>query len=230
MFKERSKAYELLDGRDIPEADLFQNLKELHFINTYLGGYRITFNALQHLLVKADYPYAIVDIGSGGGDTLKAIARWCAAHQIQATLTGIDLKESCTRYATIHAPDASIQFITDDYINASKHVNKIDILHASLFCHHLNEAQIISLIQYARSIRATLVINDLERNPIAYYAIKLLTRLFSSSYLVKHDAPLSVLRGFKKKEWLRMIEQSGAKHYQVSNMWAFRHQVIIYAN
>jgi hypothetical protein len=47
--------------------------------------------------------------------------------------------------------------------------------------------------------------------------------------LVKNDAPLSVLRGFKKKEWLEIIQQSGAKNYTLKNKWAFRHQVIIYA-
>ena len=43
-------------------------------------------------------------------------------------------------------------------------------------------------------------INDLHRHPLAYHSIRILTSLFSKSYLVKNDAPLSVLRGFKKKE------------------------------
>jgi hypothetical protein len=74
-----------------------------------------------------------------------------------------------------------------------------------------------------------LIVNDLERNPIAYYAIKWLTALFSKSYLVKNDAPLSVARGFKKREWLAMIQEAGATRYSVKNKWAFRHEIIVYA-
>jgi 2-polyprenyl-3-methyl-5-hydroxy-6-metoxy-1,4-benzoquinol methylase len=229
MFKKRSYFSELLDGTDLPELDLFQNLKELHFINTYLGGYRITFDALQILLSNRQENYYIVDIGSGGGDTLKEIYHWCHSKNIKATLTGIDLKPSCINYSNLNNPIPSIEFICDDYVNALNHLEKIDFIHASLFCHHLTEKQIVALIHFSQSANATLIINDLERNPIAYYAIKLLTKLFSNSYLVKNDAPLSVLRGFKKKEWLEIIQQSGAKNYTLKNKWAFRHQVIIYA-
>jgi hypothetical protein len=110
------------------------------------------------------------------------------------------------------------------------HVPKIDIIHACLFCHHLDEAQLIELIQFATSKKITLIINDLERNVFAYYAIKTLTALFSKSYLVKNDAPLSVARGFKKKEWLAIIHKAGAAHFSVKNKWAFRHEIIIYGN
>jgi len=47
---------------------------------------------------------------------------------------------------------------------------------------------------------------------------------------VKNDAPLSVLRGFKKKEWLEILQRSGATRFSVRNKWAFRHEVIVYGN
>ena len=110
------------------------------------------------------------------------------------------------------------------------HVQDIDIIHACLFCHHLTEEQLIELIQFSVKRNITLVINDLERNLIAYYAIKTLTALFSKSYLVKNDASLSVARGFRKKEWVAIITKAGASHFTVKNKWAFRHEIIIYGN
>ena len=88
----------------------------------------------------------------------------------------------------------------------------------------------MELIKFAQANKSTLIINDLERNAVAHYSIKLLTKLFSKSYLVKNDAPLSVLRGFKKTEWKNIIQQSRAKNFSIKYKWAFRHQVIIYAN
>jgi 2-polyprenyl-3-methyl-5-hydroxy-6-metoxy-1,4-benzoquinol methylase len=227
MFKNRSIKKELLDAEQIPETDLFQNLKELHVINSLLGGYQISLNALK----KIDFnnqPLKLVDIGSGGGDTLKTIFNWSKKHNKEIKLYGIDFKKTCVDYSNQNEPNESLNFICDDYRNIHLHVNEVNIIHASLFCHHLSTIQIIELIQFAIKHKAILIVNDLERNRFAYYSIKFLTMLFSKSYLVKNDAPLSVLRGFKKNEWLVMIQQAGAKKYTVKNKWAFRHEVVVY--
>ncbi|MGB0849853.1 MAG: methyltransferase domain-containing protein [Bacteroidia bacterium] len=222
MFSYRSHKKELLDG-PVERKELFQNLKELHSINSLLGGYRISIDAIKKFNLNGK---TLVDIGSGGGDTLHQIHKYIHKNSINSKLIGIDLKLECTEYAQSHLP-AELTFITDDYRNISLHTKKIDFIHACLFTHHLTEEEIIELITFALNNNAVLIINDLERNPIAYYAIKVLTRLFSKSHLVKNDAPLSVLRGFKKAEWLKMIQKTNAKQYNVTWKWAFRHQIII---
>ena len=70
-------------------------------------------------------------------------------------------------------------------------------------------------------------INDLHRHPFAYYSIRILTSLFSKSYLVKNDAPLSVLRGFKKKELSALLDKAGISNYTIQWKWAFRWLVIV---
>ena len=227
MFKTRSNKKELLDAENIPEKDLFQNLKELNTINTLLGGYKITFSALKKILSKEKH-HTIVDIGSGGGDTLKHIYKWSTENKYQVKLFGVDLKQTCVDYSIKNEPNSQINFICDDYRNVYKHIKQVDIIHASLFCHHLSNDQISELIKFANVNKSILVINDLERNPLAYYSIKFLTKLFSKSYLVKNDAPLSVLRGFKKHEWKKSLLSAGAKNHSVKNKWAFRHEIIVY--
>ncbi len=227
MFKNRSYTKELLDGDNIPENDLYQNLKELNTINKLLGGYAISFNALNKILIK-NKPFTLVDIGCGGGDTLKQIEHWNKKQNYLLNLVGVDLKQTCIDYS-IKNNSTHIKFICDDYKNVLNHIAKIDILHACLFCHHLSEIEIIELIKFCNQHKIILVINDLERNAIAYFAIKLLTVLFSKSYLVKNDAPLSVLRGFKKREWKLILQQAEVKKYSINYKWAFRHEVIVYA-
>ena len=223
MFKNRSHTLELLDG-EVDKTDLILNLKELHIINTLLGGYNISINAFKKINL---HNKNIIDIGSGGGDTIHQIYKYTQRHNIKCHLYGIDLKQTCTEYAAAHLPQR-LTFITDDYRNVTDHINQPDVIHACLFTHHLTEVQIVELIQFALKHNSTLIINDLERNPLAYYSIKYLTKLFSKSPLVKNDAPLSVLRGFKKKEWKQYIQQAGASHYSLKWKWAFRHQIIIY--
>ena len=229
MFKYRSNKKELLDQDHIPKEDLFINLKELDTINHLLGGYNITFSALKKI-VNSSQSLNLVDIGCGGGDTLKRIYNWKIKNNYNINLFGVDLKSVCIDYAKEQNKGNNTHFICDDYRNSFKHIPNIDIIHACLFCHHLTEDELIELVRFSIDNKSILVINDLERNPIAYYAIKILTRLFSNSYLVKNDAPLSVLRGFKKTEWIAVLEKAGAANYTVKNKWAFRHEVIVYGN
>ena len=229
MFKFRSQKKELLDQEEIPSADLFQNLRELDFINHWLGGYNISFDALKKV-IKPGNPYVLADIGCGGGDTLKRIHQWNKKAGYQLALYGVDIKPVCITYAQENLKGASVELICDDYRHIFNHLKQVDIIHACLFCHHLAEHQLVELVQFALRNKSVLVINDLERNPLAYYSIKWLTQLFSKSYLVKHDAPLSVLRGFKKEEWTAILEKAGAVNFSVRNKWAFRHEVIVYGN
>ena len=70
------------------------------------------------------------------------------------------------------------------------------------------------------------VINDLQRHSFAYNSIKILTKLFSNSYLVKNDAPLSVARGFHKKELEDLLNTAQIKNPQIIWKWAFRFLVV----
>jgi len=226
MFKFRSAEKELLDQENIPQQALFRNLRELDFINHWLGGYKISFSALKKVL-EPGKSYTFVDIGCGGGDTLKRIKYWRTKRGYLIDLHGVDLKVECIAYAGQNPGCDGINFICDDYKNIYRHIKKIDIIHACLFCHHLSEQQLVDLVRFAMHHKATLLINDLERNPVAYYSIKILTMLFSRSYLVRNDAPLSVLRGFKKNEWVGILARAGAIKFTIRNKWAFRHEIII---
>lgn len=229
MLKNRSYLKELLDGDNIPKEDLYKNLKELDTINTLLGGYNISFSALKKI-IKPNTMYSLVDIGCGGGDTLKHIVKWAKRNRHNINLYGIDIKPVCIEYATANTTQENIIYICDDYRNIFNHIKEVDIIHACLFCHHLTENELIELVKFAARNKAILIINDLERNIVAYWAIKLLTTFFSKSYLVKNDAPLSVARGFKKHEWINILAQAGIKNYTIKNKWAFRHELIVYGN
>jgi 2-polyprenyl-3-methyl-5-hydroxy-6-metoxy-1,4-benzoquinol methylase len=225
MFPKRSDQTELLDG-PVPAVELYKNLAELDTINAMLGGYHTSIAALKKVLDKSK-EFTIADIGCGGGDTLRHIQDWCVGHDYKVKLEGVDIKRECITYSSEHDATGLIDYINDDYKHYLE-THKPDVLHASLFCHHLSDSEIVELVATAVKKKTILVINDLERHPVAYYAIRFLTRLFSRSKLVMNDAPLSVLRGFKTGEWIALLKKAGAKSFSVRKTWAFRHQVIIY--
>jgi len=223
-FSKRSYQKELLDQDDIPFEAIQQNMKELDRINTLLGGHDITIAGLKYVLDYADTkrPVRICEIGSGGGDNLRVIRDWCRQHQIEVELMGVDINPHCIAYAQSRKENAGIEFVCSDYLLAP-FKQQPHIIFSSLFCHHLNDEQFILMLQWCTS--NALVghfINDLQRHPLAYHSIKLLTSVFSNSYLVKNDAPLSVLRGFSKEELENLFSSAGIKHYELQWKWAFR--------
>lgn len=225
----RSYQKELLDNEDIPFADIQQNMKELNNINTYLGGHMITIGGIKKLLqsFQSDQPITICEIGCGGGDNLKAIEKWCLINAIEVNFIGIDMKAECIEFAQQQFPALNARWITSDYIEVKFKDRKPDIIFSSLFCHHFINDAIIKMLQWmkANSTRG-FFINDLHRHRMAYYSIKMITWIFSRSYLVKNDAPLSVARGFKKKEWQKMIAEAGISNSSIQWKWAFRHLII----
>lgn len=219
-FTNRSYEKELLDEDNIPFEDIAVTLDELHFINTYLGGYKATKKGLRKLY-NGEKKLKIADVGCGGGHNLMMIGQWCQTKGIKAELVGIDLKKECTEYAKQKTSDfANIRYITSDYRLVEE---DFDIVHSCLFTHHLDDQQLDEYLAWAsKSSRVGVIINDLHRHPLAYYSIKYLTRLFSNSYLVKNDACLSVLRSFKAEEW-----KSHAPSSEVYWNWAFRYTTIL---
>ena len=222
-FSKRSYQKELLDGEDIPFEDIKRNMQELEFINKYLGGHPITIAGISSLLENRNNNKIIIcEIGCGGGNNLKILNAWCKSKDIEAKFIGIDINKDCITYAKENCKDFDCDFITSDYKKKTFEI-KPDIIFSSLFCHHFtNEALIEQLNWMEQHSSIGFFINDLHRHLLAYYSIKILTRLFSKSYLVKNDDPLSVLRGFKKEEIQNLVNLSTCKQANIKWKWAFR--------
>jgi 2-polyprenyl-3-methyl-5-hydroxy-6-metoxy-1,4-benzoquinol methylase len=222
-FRQRSNQKELLDGDNIPFPALRQNLKELNFINTWLGGHAITLRGIERTIGNAQ-TITICEIGCGGGDNLYTIYQYCLKKNIKANFIGIDINEGCINYA--HKRYPQLKWICSDYAIV-QFDREPTIIFSSLFCHHFTNEQLVKMLQWLQqNSRDAFFINDLQRHWLPYYLIKYATKIFSRSYLVKNDACLSVARSFTKKDWLLLLEQAGIKKYTVSWQWAFRWLVI----
>ena len=224
-FTHRSPEKELLDGVNLPFEDIRLNMQELDVINSTLGGHRITLAGIRALLpekVPTTSPWHICEIGCGGGDNLRVVRQYLERKGIPAVYTGIDLNPHCTAFAECRDENAGITFLCADYQHAT-FASPPDIIFSSLFCHHFDDKKLQEQWLWMKeNARLGFFINDLHRHPLAYYAIRYLTRWFSRSYLVKHDAPLSVLRGFRRAELLALQQALPPANISLHWQWAFR--------
>lgn len=79
-FSTRSKEIEIMDNLRCSGEVVNQTLRELEFINHWLGGNQVTIGALNKLLSSIDPAKEIIiaDLGCGSGDMLRLISRWAA--------------------------------------------------------------------------------------------------------------------------------------------------------
>ena len=230
-FSKRSVDEEIMDDLNCSGEVVNQTLRELETINALLGGNYVTLDGLFQLLEGRDgtRSIAIADLGCGGGDILKLIRKWGNKKKLQLILTGIDANPNITAFAENQTPrslDISYQPI-DIFSDEFKRM-KFDVMVGTLFFHHFSSEQLIDFFKVAKQqVSIGIVINDIHRHWFAYYSIKWLTQLFSKSTMVRFDAPLSVLRAFRKNELKEIMKGAGISDYSIKWMWAFRWQVII---
>jgi 2-polyprenyl-3-methyl-5-hydroxy-6-metoxy-1,4-benzoquinol methylase len=221
-LSKRSYQKELLDRDDIPLADIRRNMHELDIINTWLGGHAISISGLKRL-IGLRKQLSICEIGCGGGDNLRALARWCHKEHIQVHVTGIDLSAHCIAVARERWQEGPANWIHSDYRNVVFHRDKPDIIFSSLFCHHFTDEELTAQLGWMETNAGVgWFVNDLHRHILAWQSIRLLTSWFSRSYLVKNDAPLSVQRGFTRPEWKELLRKAGIEDGKVEWKWAFR--------
>ena len=213
-------------GRD--PAELGETLGELAFLNKSLGGHAATLDAVARLIPPGRREFDVLDVGSGGGDTARRIVQWARRRGLTARVHGIDLSPEavdCARRANAGLP--GLDFTVSDLFDLPV-TRRYDVVHAALVLHHLpDDAAVKALAKMYELCRLGLVINDLHRHPAAYHAIKGLTGLLSNNRLIRHDAPLSVLRAFRRRDLEDLARRAGLPSPEISWRWAFRWLMVV---
>jgi hypothetical protein len=227
--KFRTNVEEIMDDFSIDGALLQDTLDKLATINKWLGGNVSTINGIKKLL--KDQPkeknIKIIDLGCGGGDILRDIAKFGQKGGYNFELIGIDANKNATDYATLLSSNHSnIRFVHCDVFSEEFKLMEYDIVITTLFLHHFKENQLLDLMDYLLTkSNIGLVVNDLHRHRLAYYLFKFITIPIKNK-MITEDGLTSVLRGFKRRELVALSVQLNA-NYKLKWKWAFRYQWIL---
>lgn len=203
VFKTRSTEPERIDTGDHTPEEYETFLREIAFINKYLGDERALGKSLLREIERQDIrAFSVVDVGCGSGELLCGIARFARRSKRPACLVGVDLNEISA--ATTNKRSSEFPEITaarGDAFNLPFADGSFDFAISSLFFHHLSDEQIpAALSEMSRVARRGVFVIDLERSRTAYYLYKLFCLGFRISPLVTHDGSLSVKKGFDRGE------------------------------
>lgn len=231
IFKQRSQKKEILDDLNLEGVDLIHNLKDIEKSNKLLGGYSIVKQGTKYHLLNQNFNKVlhIADIGCGGGDTLRYLARWGREKGMNLKFTGIDANPNILDFAKSQSGDfEEIEFLNIDVLSKEFTNQSFDLVTFNLFMHHFRSEDIINILNLCKQSGYAVVINDLHRSGRAWVLFKLFASILGFNKISKHDGALSILRGFSAKEWRFILDESDFEHYNIQWKWAFRHLVQAY--
>jgi SAM-dependent methyltransferase len=220
----------MMDHPNNPPDVLAEDLRNLRILNRYLSGSRSVMWAFQQAVAdKLPGEISVLDVGTGSADIPAEIFAWANRRKIAANIVVEEADSKTARIAadqtkqlgankTVQADAVALPFSPDSF----------DFVIASQFLHHFSEDRIIELLnQWATLGRRAIVISDLIRNPIAYFGIRLLTKLATRNVMTLIDAPLSVRRAFTFSEWRRLLSQADIGSVEMYSVCPFRMAAVV---
>lgn len=215
-FDRRAEPAELPELMDQPcSYEEFRDcLRDLAEVNRVTRAYAPTLAFLSRIAERreASQPLRILDVGSGGGDMLRAIARWANERSLPVELTGIDLNPYSARAAReFSARDplaANIKWLTTDVFSHAPDFQP-DLILSALFTHHLSSPEIVRFLRWSeQNARLGWYINDLHRSRRAAFFFRFLPILFGWHPFIRHDGPVSLRRAFVPADWQSFLDQA----------------------
>ena len=230
MFDSRSTTMEFLDRPDCDPALAAASYRFMETVNCRFGGIRIVrrFLTAETAGRYTGAPLRILDIGSGSCDIPLAVSRWARAYDIPLHFTCLEMAGHAVDIARGQlalAGNPAVQLLQEDAFTHQP-AEPYDCAVASMCFHHFSDAQILTLVQRLRGfVLNSVLINDLRRSRLSSLAARLL--LAGTPAGVRHDALLSIRRGFKISELSTLLRQLDSVTVSVESARWFRIAAII---
>lgn len=227
---QRSNQKEIMDSVDFSGAEMKNLLKDIQFVNKWLGGDSITFKGLDRLLRDSGLKeIKLLDIGCGDGNTLRKCTDYLKKKETSVTGIGVDFNPNILNTAVEKSKAyKNLKFLHLDVLKDSGQIPTADVAIFSLFLHHLKNDDIEHILnQTFYKTNMGIIVNDLQRSRVAFMLFKLFSFLFLKTRTAAYDGLVSVSRGFKKNELVEISRKIKNHKSWIKWQWAFRFLWII---
>jgi ubiquinone/menaquinone biosynthesis C-methylase UbiE len=204
FLSRRSTQAEYFDS-ERPVSEVSQFFRSLGLVNRlfdFSGPFRVL---LPRLIGNAGcQSLSILDIGAGDGALGIALQDWAAQQGWNWQIVNLD-----TSPAALGLNSEGIN-VAGCATRLPFHNNSFDAVFASSMAHHLTDGEVKLLLQEAwRVTRRAVLLCDLHRNLGLYLALRLLFCFQNHSAPFRSDALLSVQRGWRIGELVRLAAEAG---------------------
>jgi len=211
-FSRRATDPELLD-LGVPAEEVRRSLRDLRFVNRRLGGMR-GLRALLEPLFPPGTRGRLLDVGSGSGDLPALVERiFPGVRAIALDVKWLHLAIAPRTLARVVADVRALPFAPGTF----------DVVTASLFLHHFDEAEAGRVLASLRPLaRRALVVNDLRRARVPYLFGRLTFPFLFRSRVSVEDGLVSIRRGFREHELRAAFAAAGLPHVTIRRAFPYR--------
>jgi 2-polyprenyl-3-methyl-5-hydroxy-6-metoxy-1,4-benzoquinol methylase len=215
---------------DLPTFDQPQvagTFRFIEIVNRWLGGTAalISFFARESHEWPAGRVYRVLDAGCGSGDCAAALARWARRRGVRLRIDAFDnqplavdlARRNCGAFPEITCARRDVFALEGQ---------RYDYVIMSMFLHHFPDEQVPSVLGHLLALcRRKLIVNDLVRSPLHYAGTWLFTLLTSDVF--RHDARLSVRKGFAPAELEQLLHDHGIGDFRLERRFFYRFLLIV---
>jgi 2-polyprenyl-3-methyl-5-hydroxy-6-metoxy-1,4-benzoquinol methylase len=224
----RCRQPELMDQPGLDLTEHRQALQGLRRINIVSRPSSVLWPAIARLVRRKEVngqPVRVLDLATGGGDTPIELDRRARRAGLKLEIEGCDINPQAVDYAQeqARAHNANVRFFVLDAVHDTL-PSDFDVLTCSLFLHHLDETDAITLLRkMGNAARCLVLVDDLVRSRWGYLMAVVGCHLLSDSRVVHIDGPISVAGAFTPSEALSLAEQAGLPGATITRHWPQRY-------
>lgn len=210
---------ELLDDPEADPAAVRTQLRDIARLNRWFGGIRSVVHALDPIFRRQRGParWSLLDIGTGSGDIPHAVAAAARRRGITLHLLGLERIPTAARIAA----ETGVGAVIGDGNAMPFRSGAADIVLASQVLHHLPaDVAVRWLGTLDRLARRAVVVADLRRAWPAMVGVWLAAAAVGMGASTRHDAVLSLRRGYKKEEMKALLRAAGIAGRVTASRWS----------
>lgn len=229
-FKKRATEKEIIDDFSLSGTEITDTFDSIEKVNAWLGGNQVLVDSFKKCTQRLHASSLVLhDLGCGSGDGLISLAKFARKKKRTVQFTGIDANAHVIDLAKKQSSNfPEIEYRVQNIFAKAYQIQGADIATFNLCLHHFSEEEIDQLLDKCKAAGVkAIIINDLHRHWLAYYAFHLVCWIFRSPKIAKEDGLLSIRKGFKRQE-LHEMAQNISPDYQLRWRWAFRWQLLIF--
>lgn len=202
----RSEQRELIDDPIESFAELEASMRDIEFVNAWLGGTAPVARELDRIGAAT-----VLDVGTGTADIPHALVRRAERRRAQLEITCLDRSEQMLSLAQKRTrAHPRLHFVLADGERLPFEDRSFDVAMCNLALHHFDPVAAVGMLRELRRVsRREPLVCDLRRSFAALGGAFLFSRLLSTNRLTHHDATLSVRRAYTPAEALELAIAAG---------------------
>ncbi len=223
----RDRQPEVMDQPGLDSREHAKALAGLRRINTISRCSAALFKPIEALAcTQPTTPLRILELACGGGDTAIDLALMATRKGLALDIHACDLNPEAVEIARTNAKSrkADVTVFAADALTKPTEPKNFDVVYCTLFAHHLDEIDVVRLLEaMALHSRNLVLVDDLIRSRLGFALAWIGTRLLSRSWVVHTDGPLSVRGALQPDEMMAIAMRAGLVDAQIKRSWPERY-------